>query len=345
MTWEKMDAAADYESLFAVSFGKMANNTVYSDGMNGIETEIVGNELILKDEFSKAVNVGAASGAAGYAFTPIVWDKDVVDITRKMTPLISLIPKVANKGAAAYYYRTTNRGAAAWGAEDPTITETDDTAEQANEAIKMLRVAGKVTGFAQLAGSHFESSMQREVIRKTQSINEMIEQTMLVGNATVDPLSHDGLQQILAGQNGVANLAAAITLGDVEDLVDDCLFDKGAPNLIITDFRTVTALKRQMMDYVKYVPQAELAWGLKTIAINTSAGDIPVIGSQFMPQASGDRELFCVNTNYLQQRVLKDITFERLAKVGDAEKFMLSTYRTFVNKFPEGMGKIAGITA
>ncbi len=333
----------DHESLFKASFGDLRDEMVYEDGMNKIQITRVGDDLVMKDEFNKAINIGAASGAAGYAFTPIVWDQDVIDITRRMTPLLTLIPKVTNKGKAAYYYRITARGAAEWGSEDPSITESDDTGAQSFESIKYLRVAGRVTGVAQIAGAHFESSMQRQVINKTQTLNEAIEEEMLVGTNTAT-YGHDGLQQLLTSND--TDLGAAIALSDIENLVDNCLDDKGAPNLLITDFHTVTALKRQMMDYVKYaIPTMDLAWGLKTIAINTSVGDIPIIGSQFMPTADGSRRVFCVNTNYLQQRVLQDITFERLAKTSDSEKFMLKTYRTFVNKFPEGMGQIYGIDA
>jgi hypothetical protein len=331
----------DHESLFKASFGDMPDEAIYEDGMNKIQITRVGNNLVMNDEtLNKAVNVGAASGTGGYAFTPIVWDQDVIDITRRMTPILTLIPKVTNKGKAAYYYRITARGAAAWGDEDPVLTESDDTGAESNESIKYLRVTGRVTGVAQIAGAHFESSMQRQVINKTQTLNEAIEEEILVGTNS-GSFGHDGLQQILTSNS--TDLSASVSLSDVEDLVDDCLDDKGAPNLLITDFHTVTTLKRQMMDYVKYVPTAELAWGLKTVAINTSVGDIPIIGSQFMPTASGSRRIFCVNTNYLQQRVLQDITFERLAKTTDSEKFMLKTYRTFINKFPEGMGQIYGI--
>lgn len=344
MAWESA-RDVDNDSLFKASFGDMPDETVYDDGMNKIQITRVGDDLMMKDEsFSKAVNIGAASGVGGYAFTPIVWDQDVVDITRKMTPLITLIPKVTNKGKAAYYYRITTRGAAAWGGEDPALDEVDDVGAQSHEEIKFLRVTGRVTGVAQIAGAHFESSMQRQVINKCQSLNESIEEEILVGSYT-GGYGHNGLQQILPTDNGSADLNATIALSDVEDMVDNCLDDKGAPNLLITDFHTLTVLKRQMMDYVTYLPKVDLAWGLKAVAINTSVGDIPIIGSQFMPTTSGSRRLFCVNTNYLQQRVLQDITFERLAKNSDSEKFMLKTYRTFINKFPEGMGQIAGIDA
>jgi hypothetical protein len=99
------------------------------------------------------------------------------------------------------------------------------------------------------------------------------------------------------------------------------------------------------MDYTRYVdPNVTIAWGLQLPSIQTVVGRIPILASQFMPVTSGSRALFSVNTNFLQQRVLKDVTFERLAKTNDSEKFYLSTYRTFIDKFPEGMGQLHSIT-
>lgn len=333
----------DNESLYKASYGSMPDESVYDDGMNKLSISRVGNDLMLKGEgFTKAVNVGTASGVAGYAFTPIVWDQDVVDITRRVTPLLTLIPKVTNKGKTAHYYRITSRAEAQWGDEDPVLSEMDDVRAQSSEDIKYLRTVGRVTGVAQIAGAHFESSMQREVINKTQSLNEAIEEEMLVGTNSAT-FGHNGLLQQLTF-NKTADLNAAIALSDVKKLVNDCFVAKGAPNLIITDPYTAEALIEQQMDYVKYVdPQTTIAWGLQTPTIQTVVGKIPVVPSLFMPTGTGDRALFCVNTNYLQQRVLQDITFQRIMTGGDSEKFMLKTYRTFVNKFAESMGMIGGI--
>jgi hypothetical protein len=100
-----------------------------------------------------------------------------------------------------------------------------------------------------------------------------------------------------------------------------------------------------MMDFVRYQdPNISIAWGLQVPSVQTVVGRIPVLSSQFMPTASGSRALFCVNTNFLQQRILKDISFERLAKTSDSEKFYLSTYRVMIDKFEEGMGQLHSIT-
>ena len=332
----------DTHGLYKASFGSFSDHYVYDDGMNKMFTVAENGDLVTKDEkFGKAINVGASSGAAGFAFTPIVWDKDVIDITRRLTPVQTLIPKVTNDGKVAEYYRVTARGSAAWGTEDPALEESDDTRQEASAAIKYLRVIGRVTGVAQVAGAHFESSMQREVLNKTQTINETIEEELLVGTNSATH-GHDGIQQLLtANQNNLSG--AEVSLSDVRELVDDCFMDKGMPNLLITDAYTASKLVEQQMDYVKYVDPVEFAWGLKTPSIMTVVGALPIVVSQFMPIGSDSKRIFCVNTNYLQQRVLQDITFERLAKTGDSEKFMLKTYRTLINKFPEGMGQIYGI--
>jgi hypothetical protein len=260
-----------------------------------------------------------------------------------MTPLLGLIPKVTNQGKVAQYYRVTARGAAAWGSEDPALNEADDTKEEASEAIRYLRVTGRTTGVAQAAGQHFESAMQREVLNKTQSMNEAIEESILVGNNSTDQYQPDGLQQQLTTTSTDQN--GAITLSAVRKLISDCFVEKGAPNLLICDPYTADDLVEQIMDYTRFVdPTVTVAWGLQLPSVQSVVGRLPILASQFMETASGSRRLFCINTNFIQQRVLKDISFERLAKTSDSEKFYLSTYRTVINKFEEGMGQLYGIT-
>ena len=336
----------DHQSLYKMSFGDLPDESIYEDGMNHVQTLAKGEDIVTQTgegELAKAVNVGAATGTAGYAYTPIVWDSSVIDITRKMTPLIGLIPKATNAGKVAQYYRVTSRGAAGWGSEDPALNESDDVKEEASQAIRYLRITGRVSSVAQVAGAHFESSMQREVLNKTQSMNEAIEESILIGNNSTDQYQPDGLQQQLTFNS--SSQGGAITLSAVRKLVSDCFIEKGAPNLIITDPYSADDLVEQIMDYTRFVdPNVTIAWGLQLPSIQTVVGRIPILASQFMPTTSTERRLFCINTNFIQQRVLKDITFDRLAKTGDSEKFFLSTYRTTVNKFPEGMGQLSEIS-
>lgn len=321
-------------SAYANSFGELEDKTVVWDPFNKVDMSL---------DIAKAVNVGAGSGTPGFAMTPLAYDRQVTDITRRFTPVLGMIPKVTNQGKSANYYRLTARGAANWGTEQGALTEEDDTTEELSENIKYCRVVGKVTGVAQAGSKHFIDSMRQEVLNKTQTMNEELEDTLLNGDAATYPLEPNGLIKLCTSNNTDMG-GVDIALSDVKTAVNDSYVDKGQPNLIITDTYTATALEDQMMDYVRYVnPYQSFAWGLDALAISTVVGRLPILVSQYMPSASGSRRLLVVNTNMLEQRVLQDITYEKLAKVEDAEKFYLKTYRTLINRFPEGMAQIYGI--
>lgn len=346
MGFQSIGEDIDEESMYKFSFGHTPDKTMY-DGPLQVGSEFYPDLSKTVEDwyvgtFEKAANVGAASGGSGYVPMPLMYDAGVIDITRKFTPVKALIPKVTNKGLTANYHRLTARGEGAWGAEDPVLTETDDTTELASSAMKYARVTGRVTGVAEIGGSHFESTMRRSVLTKTQEINELIEEALLVGNNTTNQYQPDGLGQLISANK--TDLSGEIpTLEDVDTLVNDCFVDKGAPNLLITDPYTATHLKHQIMQTVRYNdPYTKVAWGLQALSINTVVGELPMIVSQFMPTTADARKVFCVNTNFLEQRVLQDITFERLAKTGDSNKYFLKVYMTLINKFPEGMGMLYG---
>ncbi len=347
---EQMSAFHTYDS----QFGKMLPGTKYWDPMGWANRGILGGrdplekmlelakeaEAIDENGIAKAVNVGAASAATGYAFTPLVWDRQIVDITRKFTPVIGLIPKVTNVGKTAEYYRITARGGATWGSETGALAESDDTGTATSANIKFLRVMGKVTGVAQDAGAHFLDAMQQQVVNKTQTMNEELEDTLINGNASTNTLRPDGLIVQLTSNN-TDKAGAAPTLADLDTLVTDCFYAKGRPNMLITDGYTANKLKQEMLQYVRNVdPVKMFSFGVQAIAYNTIVGELPILVSQFMPTTSGSRRVLCVSTDFIEYRVLRDVTFDRLAKTEDAEKFYLRTYRTLVNKFPEGMGQL-----
>lgn len=346
----------DYQTLYDQSFGglldektgmvtKLPDRTRYWDPMKGINKipDLVTRKMAWTQ---KSVNTAATSGTAGYAMIPLAYDPRVVDITRLYTPLLGIIPKVTNLGLTANYYRTTSRSKVGmWGNEQGAIKEQDDTRELVNATMKFCRISGKVTGVARVASAHFIDAMTEEILNKTQSMNEELEDTIVNGNASTNPLEHDGLITSCSANNTNMN-NDPITLTDVKTLIADCYMDKGHPNLIITDPYTAQSLESQMMDFIRYTnPYKTIAWGLETLTINSIVGPIPVLPSQFMPTTAGQRRLLCVDTNNLERRVLLDLAFEQLGKTEDAEKFYLKTYTTMVNKFPEGMGQLYGIGA
>jgi len=327
MSWDVTDIV-DEGGLYKSCFGDMISGTVYDDGMQDIH---------------KAVNIGAASAAAGYALTPIVYDPEVIDITRKQTPLQTLIPKRTNLGKTANYYRYTARGAATWQTEDAALNEADDTREAASADIKFLRLTGRVTGVAQASGQHFYNALQEELMQKTVSMNMQIEDALVNGDTATTSTEPNGLIKLLTANNTAHS--AAITLSAINDMLDDCYVDLGQTNLMITDPYTLTAIRQQMQDFVKYESPVKVAWGMDAVAFNSNNGVVPIIASQYMPSASGSRRVIACDTRTIEQRVLVDVSYEDLAKTSDSRKFFLKTYRTNIAKFPEGNGQLTGITA
>lgn len=324
--WENEDIL-DAGGMYEASFGKMLDGTVYDDGMRN---------------FAKAVNVGAASGAAGYALTPIVYDPEVIDITRRYTPLQTIFPKRTNAGKTANYYRLTAKGAATWGTEDVALAEADNTREAASSDIKFLRVTGRVTGVAQAAGAHFHNALSEELMTKSVAMSEEIEDAIINGDTATTATEPNGLLKLLTANNTA--VSAAVTLEDINGLLDDCFVDKGHIDMMITDAYTMTQIREQLQDFTRYLDPVKVAWGMDAVAFNSNHGMVPIIASQFMPGTTGSRCVIACDTRTIEQRVLVDVSYEDLAKTSDSRKFFLKSYRCLIAKFPEGNGQLTGIT-
>lgn len=324
--WTETDISDPF-GLYKASFGDLIPGTIYEDGMRNI---------------NKAVNIGAADGAAGFALTPIVYDKEVIDITRRHAPISSLIPKRTNMGKTANYYRLTTRGAAVWGSEDPALDESDDTRESASADMKFLRVTGRITGVAQAAGAHFYNALNEEVMSKNVAISQEIERALILGDTATTSTEPNGLVKMLTSNNTA--LGSGITLSSINDQLDDLYIANGRPNLMITDYKTVTDIKQQMLDYARNIDPVNLAWGLNAIAFVGNEGTVPIVASKYMPTTTTEKRILFVDTSMVEQRVLTDISFEELGKTSDSRKFMLKTYRANICKAPELMGQLTTIS-
>lgn len=326
MAWDVMDID-DTGGMYKSCFGDMIDGTVYDDGMMDIH---------------KAVNIGAASAAAGYALTPIVYDPEVIDITRRYTPIQTILPKRTNLGKTANYYRLTGRGDATWQTEDAALNEADDTREAASSDIKFLRVTGRVTGVAQASGAHFYNAVQEELMNKSVSMSMEIENSLINGDTATTATEPNGLIKLLTS-NGTA-VGGAVTLAAINGMLDDCYTALGHINLMITDAYTMTDIKTLLQEYVRYVDPVKVAWGMDAVAFNGPNGVVPIISSQYMPTTSTERRVIALDTRTIEQRVLTDVSYEDLAKTGDSRKFFLKTYRTLIAKHPEGCGQLSTIT-
>jgi len=178
------------EVAFRNSFGyNMKHGSVYSDpaGWRGLAVDLkssgLGAEMEVQMKAMSTTTGGA--GTAGYAMIPIYVDPRITDTTRKYTPIVELMPRVANMGTTADYNQLTAKGGAVFAAEDAALTETNDTYDRASTAIKYLYSIGRVTGPSQAAfpaytlGGFTQSAAptakQLEVVVKTRALRELEE--------------------------------------------------------------------------------------------------------------------------------------------------------------------------
>ena len=71
-----------------------------------------------------------------------------------------------------------------------------------------------------------------------------------------------------------------------------------------------------------------------SIVLETMAGRIPVIFSRFLSDVSGAKQIFFLDTDWIEMRVLLDMTYEEFGKTNDSNKFMLKIYECLIMRNP-----------
>jgi hypothetical protein len=72
-------------------------------------------------------------------------------------------------------------------------------------------------------------------------------------------------------------------------------------------------------------------------------GPVVVVPSMFMSNASGSKAMYFLDLTVVEMRVLQDMVYEDLAKINDAEKFMLKMYEALIIKNPAFCSSITEI--
>lgn len=352
--------------------GGLPDKMVVADGMGkydkraDIAKDIAGQEGWT---LRKALTTTLSTYSAGTlpVLIPVYVDPEIVDLTRRATPLVELIPRVTNFGKTADYNQISVIASAQALGEDAALTEQDDTYVRRSIAIKYLYSVGRVTGpmFAAskqyLASGGYVDALSLEVKNKTLALKRLEEAMILLGDSVTDwtePVnsttisganSFDGLYQLItdANSNGdggsssykTDNAGANLTITQLRTAIRTCRTAGGEPNLIVTDYATLDRLKALIQDQLRYVSTTTIAWGITTVSFE----GLPIIASRFLSTTDGSgsgvpadaRSLFVLDTNVIEMRVLQDVSYEELARTNDSTKFMLKCYECLVVKAPQ----------
>ena len=337
----------------------------------------------LRNNLAKALTTTLSTYSAGTLPTliPVYVDPEIVDLTRRATPLCELIPRVTNYGKTADYNQITGIATAQFVAEDAALNEQNDTYVRKSVSLKQLVSVGRVTGFMFAASKQYLSSggyvdaLSLEVKNKTLALKRLEEAAILLGdvtngftepvNSTVIPatVGFDGLWNLISNTNtnnlgGSASyytdLSATVNTGisitALRTSIRTCRTAGGEPNLIVCDYATYDAIKGLIQDQLRYVSTTTIAWGITTVSFE----GIPIIASRFLSTTAATaaaatpataRSLFVLDTNVIEMRVLQDVSYEDLAQTNDSKKFYLKCYEALVVKAPQFNNILTGIGA
>jgi hypothetical protein len=368
------------ESSIKTVFGGVPDGTVlkkYSWG-NQSGTDTSSNKeygVMQKSEFKidlqKALYSTLNTFAAGTipVLIPVYVDPEVVDLTRRATPLVELIPRVTNYGNYASYNQISAISTAQAVTEDAALTEQNDTYARVTVPIKVLVSVGRVTEFMIEASKPYLSSggyvdaLSLDVRAKTLALRRLEEAMILLGdcatgttwtepvNSAVIPCatSFDGLYQLISNYNsngfgGSASYksdqaAAVLSISTIRTGIRTARTYGGEPNLMVCDYATYDEIKSLIQDQLRYVSTQNIAWGITTLSFE----GIPIIASRFLSTTAGTgsntpytgRSLFILDTNVIEMRVLRDVTYEELAQTNLSKKFVISVFETLVVKAPQ----------
>lgn len=348
----KIDVAAG--SAYNQSFGNMQSGTVYQSADLKADMRPRLNEAYndgIKASLKAHQSTSGGAGTAGYAMIPVFVDSKIIDQTRKYTPLVEIIPRVTNNGITADYNTITAKGGAVAKAEDAALAETNTTYARQSTAIKFLYAIGRVTGISQAAQPSYilagmqpgagatgpfgdqsaSSSLQQEVLVKAREMKELEESLIVNGDAGSDANEFSGIVTLMGATNTVDKNTSALELGDLDLAIRYAFDDGGRPNLGVCSSGVFADLLGLLNNKVGFLQANQQAfWGFSTIMYHSMVGSIPIIPSMYLSNVSGSKAIYFLDLQVVEMRVLQDMTFEKLAKTNDSEKFMLKVYEALI---------------
>ena len=347
---------------YQVSFGGLKAGTPYVNGFAG--------DLDIRQQLNKVMEAGMKSiqakalgtetggaGTAGFALVPVYVDPRIVDVSRKWTPLVEMIPRVTNQGMTADYNVITAKGSAYSAEADAPLPEADDTYDRQSTAIKFIYSVGRVLGPMQAAMPSYmlegfnpsgtgmgqgtfanvgaPNAKQTEVLIKARALKEFEENLIINGDASTDATQFSGIVKLQGTTNQNDLSSAALTWDDVEETVQAAFDNGGRPKLAIASSSVVTDLRKIMIDTFGFRPSdlvgGNLPFGIPPqLTLQTMVGPIPVLPSMYLSNVSGAKQIYFLDTDFIEMRVLQDMTYEDLAKTNDSNKFMLKIYECLI---------------
>jgi hypothetical protein len=365
----------DPQGAYEQSFGILKAGTRYYDATNKIDLRAEGGSLQNAYQAGlKAMNaVGMGAGTTDKAIIPIYLDPQIIDTSRKFTPAVEIIPRVSNMGVTAEW-TTLSKGAAFTAVEDAALADVNDTYTRNSKVIKYLYAVGRVTGQTLAAVPSFmlmgitasggnpegtfgnssaPNAMQLEVLAKTREIKELEENLIFNGNATTSAISgnpdgteYNGIVTTMSTTNAVVKSTTALSLADLNTAIQYAFDDGGRPNVAFCSSSVYTDILGLIQAKLGYLSSEKAVfWGFTTITYRSMVGEIPIVPSMYLSNTTASKCIYFLDLSVVEMRVLQDLTYEKLAKTNDSDKFFLKVYEVLIIKNTNFCSSVTGISA
>ncbi|WP_457556327.1 SU10 major capsid protein [Candidatus Pyrohabitans sp.] len=337
------------------AFGDLPDGIVYYDPMRGIDLRPKIAEYFspLYKKFNESQLRGdtlAKSLSLTDWTLPVYPLKEVANQAAKETPVVELMPRITTRTKTVDYDRLDALGSAKFFGEGGTPAVADDTYTPVSTSVKFMSIAKSVTGPMLVAGPEVRNPSQTSIENATLAMKYLEENAILNGDSTAtaspwgdgtNAYAYDGLRNLVPAANDIDAAGASITTNLIRQAIRTSRTAVGQrPDLIITDFTTLDAIKELLQTHIRYVdPGEKVSAGIQAVDFD----GIPIVASSYMPDTASARELLVVNTKFCGVHVLQDTTMEALGKTKDADEFFLKQYSVFICRAPKSIARVKNL--
>lgn len=219
-------------------------------------------------------------------------DETIHSKTVEETALLSTLrmkgcEKPTDAAKVSFIEETPNNTAAAIGEVDNLPDYAVTAYTEHPETMRVIASGFKVSFLSQMGGT-MKDILQTEINRGYILVNNLIDNMLLNGNATNNPLEFDNIWN---------NVSAVDAQGEAlsEEIIDDAITtakgNGGSPDILVTDSEGAKQLKKLAAPYRRYNDKIDIGLGHRVITYESIDGrELAVVVDEHMPvTGTGDK--------------------------------------------------------
>jgi len=306
---------------------------VMAKGLNQI-TKKQGDDIV-----AKAITTTSAS-----YFIPTFIDPRLIDIVKRETPYLAIIPKKTMAGSTVNVPRRTAGITPEFKADDASsISLPDQTYNDVNVSVRYMYAGGKLTNPALKTSEDTLNLKQANIEHTFLDLMRKKEEFLLrnrnaagsetwTGYNSDDTNSYDGLfkrihEDNAAGENELGG-NSPINLGHVDTMIENVLNAGGMPDFGIMDLATATNLMQTARAYQRLEEnRINLGAPIGRIQIN----GVPFFATTQMDRSTAKKGIGVFDNRVAELRTLLPDEFVEVAQeAADTYRYFWRTYETLV---------------